>query len=117
MSPEHTDREYESELHRLRERLLFMAGKVEAMIAKSIKALLDRDSDLARETIAADGEIDGLERNTDDMCLRILARRQPVASDLRFITIALKLVTDLERIADLAVNIAERVIELNEEPP
>jgi phosphate transport system protein len=117
MSPEHTDREYEGELHKLRERILFMAGRVEAMISKSVKALVDRDSDLARETINADGEIDWLERSNDDLCVRILARRQPVASDLRFITMALKLVTDLERIADLAVNIAERVLELNEEPP
>jgi phosphate transport system protein len=117
MSPEHTDREYEGELHKLRERILFMAGRVESMIAKSIKALLDRDSETARDILNADQEIDWLERNNDDLCLRILARRQPVASDLRFITMALKLVTDLERIADLAVNIAERVIELNEEPP
>jgi phosphate transport system protein len=67
--------------------------------------------------IAHDHAVNRLEVETDELCLRILARRQPVASDLRFITIALKLVTDLERIGDLGVNICERVIELNQEPP
>lgn len=112
----HTDRDYEADLQRLRERLLMMAAKVEEMIASSMRALLDRDSDLARATIEADHEINQLELEVDDACLRILARRQPMASDLRFITTALKLVTDLERMGDLCVNIGERVIELNEEP-
>ena len=67
--------------------------------------------------IGSDRRINQLEIDIDDLCLSILARRQPVASDLRFITIALKLVTDLERIGDLGVNICERVVELNEEPP
>jgi phosphate transport system protein len=63
-----------------------------------------------------DAAVNRLELDIDDLCLRILARRQPVASDLRFINIALKLVTDLERIGDLAVNMCERAIELNQEP-
>lgn len=113
----HTDREYEGELRRLRERLLLMGAKVEEMIESSIRALVSRDSPLAQEMIARDKQINRLEIEIDDACLRILARRQPVASDLRFITIALKLVTDLERIGDLGVNICERVLELNEEPP
>src|SRR5690348_14206623 len=112
---QHTDREYEGELQRLRERLLLMGAKVEEMIANSIKALVTRDSLLAQEMIQRDRQINRLELEIDDACLRILARRQPVASDLRFITIALKLVTDLERIGDLGVNICERVLELNEE--
>lgn len=117
MGREHTDKEYEAELTRLRERILLMGAEVERMIANSIRALVERDSELARSTIEYDHQINRIEVETDDLCLRILARRQPVASDLRFITIALKLVTDLERIGDLGVNICERAIELNEEPP
>ena len=114
---EHTNREYEGELRRLREQLLLMGAKVEDIIAGSIRALIDRDSALAEQMIAVDRKINQLEIDIDEHCMQVLARRQPVASDLRFLTTALKLVTDLERIADLAVNIAERVIELNEEPP
>ncbi|NUP06526.1 MAG: phosphate signaling complex protein PhoU [Polyangiaceae bacterium] len=113
----HTDKEYEAELTKLREGLLLMGGRVEEMIANSIRALVERDSDLARRTMDADHQVNRAEVDTDELCLRILARRQPVASDLRFITIALKLVTDLERIGDVCVNICERAIELNEEPP
>jgi phosphate transport system protein len=113
----HTDREYEAELRKLREQLLMMGAKVEEMIASSMRALLHRDSLLAREMIEFDHQINRLELEVDEQCLRILARRQPVASDLRFITIALKIVTDLERMGDLGVNICERVVELNEEPP
>ena len=114
---EHTNREYEGELRKLREQLLRMGAKVEEIISGSIKALLERDSDLATRMIAFDRRINQMEVDIDELCLSILARRQPVASDLRFITMALKLVTDLERIGDLGVNISERVIELNEEPP
>jgi phosphate transport system protein len=117
MKREHTDREYEGELHRLREQLLLMGAKVEEMISTSVKALVERDSGLAHRMIEFDHQINRLEVDTDDLCLRILAKRQPVASDLRFITIAMKMVTDLERIGDLAVNVCERVIELNAEPP
>ncbi|MBI5543968.1 MAG: phosphate signaling complex protein PhoU [Deltaproteobacteria bacterium] len=117
MGRAHTDREYEAELHRLREQLLLMGAKVEEMIAGSMRALVERDSELARRLIAFDDQIDTLEVETDELCLHVLARRQPVASDLRFLTTALKLVTDLERIGDLAVNTCERVLELNEEEP
>ena len=112
----HTDREYEAELHRLHEQILLMGAKVEEMIASSMRALIERDSDLARRMIEFDHQINRMEVDSDELCLRVLAKRQPVASDLRFITIALKLVTDLERIGDLGVNICERVIELNLEP-
>jgi phosphate transport system protein len=117
MKREHTDREYEAELRKLREQILLMGARVEEMIAHSARALVDRDSDLAHRTIDSDHQINRIEVDTDDLCLRILAKRQPVASDLRFITIAMKMVTDLERIGDLGVNICERVIELNAEPP
>jgi phosphate transport system protein len=113
----HTDREYESELKKLRERLLRMAGRVEEMIANSVKALVEQDVELARQTIEADRFVDRAEVETDELCLVILAKRQPVASDLRFITLSLKMVTDLERIGDLAVNICERAIDLGLEPP
>ena len=113
---EHTNREYEGELRKLREQLLRMGAKVEEIISGSIKALLERDTELATRMIAFDRRINQMEVDIDELCLLVLARRQPVASDLRFITMALKLVTDLERIGDLGVNISERVIELNEEP-
>ena len=117
MARTHTSREYEAELQKLRDRLLLMGAKVEEIIQGSMQALLERDSDLAKKMIQADRRINQLELGIDQMCLQILARRQPVASDLRFITIAMKLVTDLERIGDQAVNLSERVLELNEEPP
>jgi len=113
---EHTDREYEHELHQLREQLLVMGSHVETIIGDSIKALIDRDTPLAERTIAGDRIVDQMEVDLDGLSLQILARRQPVASDLRFITLVLKVVTDLERIADLGVNVCERVLELNAEP-
>jgi phosphate transport system protein len=114
---EHTDREFEQELRHLREQLLLMGSHVEAIIGASLRALLERDSVLAQRTIEADRIVDRLEIEIDSLCLQILARRQPVASDLRFVTMVLKAVTDLERMGDLGVNISERVLELNDEPP
>lgn len=113
----HTDREYEGELRRIREMLLMMGAKVEEMLTQAMRALIERDSELAERTLYIDRQINRLEIEVDDLCLRVLARRQPVASDLRFLTMALKVVTDLERMGDLGVNICERVMELNEEPP
>jgi len=114
---EHTDREYEHELRQLREQLLVMGSQVERIIGDSIRALQDRDEGLAKQVISTDRAVDRMEVELDGLCLQILAKRQPVASDLRFITLVLKVVTDLERIADLGVNICERVIELGSEPP
>jgi phosphate transport system protein len=113
----HTIRAYEQELRNLREKLLLMGSLVEEMIAKGVAALSGRDTALAQATVRLDRRINRLECEVDELAMRILATRQPVASDLRFITTALKIVTDLERIGDLCVNICERVIELNEEPP
>jgi phosphate transport system protein len=113
----HTDRDYEAELQKLRDTLIYMGGKVEEMISTSMQALVGRREDLARGVVELDHQVNRLELEADDLCMRILARRQPVASDLRFITGALKLVVDLERIGDLAVNICERVLELQGEPP
>lgn len=113
----HTDRLYEGELQKIREMLLMMGAKVEEMLKQSMRAMNERDSELAERTLYIDRAINRLEMELDDHCLRVLARRQPVASDLRFITMALKVVTDLERMGDLGVNICERVMELNNEKP
>jgi phosphate transport system protein len=112
----HTDREYENELGQVRERVLLMGARVEEMMTASRKALLERDADAARATIKSDHQIDQLEVDIDELCLQVLARRQPVASDLRFITATLKLVTDMERIGDLCVNMCERIVELCDDP-
>ena len=108
----HTDRNYEAELRRLRERILLMGTRIEAMIARSIDAFLERDADAAAEIIRSDAHVNALEVEIDELCLHILALRQPAASDLRTITTALKLVTDMERIGDLAVKVAERTRDL-----
>ncbi len=116
MARVHTDREYEAELRELKDKLLKMAGLVEDMIASATRALVEGDVELARRTIQADAQVNALEVETDETCLIILATRQPLASDLRMITLAMKMVTDLERIGDLAVNISERVVALGAAP-
>jgi phosphate transport system protein len=114
---EHTSRHYEMELVELKEKILLLGGMVEEMIGSAMRSLLNREPELAREVIASDPRVDASELEIDHLCLNLLALRQPAASDLRFIATALKIVTDLERIGDLAVNIAERSVELSEEPP
>jgi phosphate transport system protein len=116
MAKSHTDREYEAELRQVRDNLLRMAGSVEQMIADAGRALTEGNVELARQTIQADGHVNSLEVETDELCLLILAKRQPLASDLRMITLAMKMVTDLERIGDLAVNISERAVALGKAP-
>jgi phosphate transport system protein len=113
----HTSKEFEQELRNLRERLATMGGKCEQQITLAMQALSDRDDELARKVIEGDHAIDRDESEIDELALQILATRQPVASDLRFITMALKFVTDLERIGDNAANIAKRALELNHLPP
>jgi len=113
----HTDQQYDAELEGLRSKLLTLGGKVEAEIAVSMRALAERDSNLAEQVVESDRQVNLLELEVDESCRRLLALRQPAASDLRFITTALKIVVDLERMGDLAVNIAERAIELNQSPP
>jgi phosphate transport system protein len=113
----HTDKAYEAELKALRDRLLAMGGLVEQAISASVRAVTERDSPLAEQVKLRDREINRMEVEIDGMCRRILALRQPAASDLRFITTALKIVTDLERMGDLAVNVAERALDLNTAPP
>ena len=113
----HTDREYRQELTELKERLLVMGGRVEQMIRQSTRAIVELDVGLARDTIIEDRFVNACEIDADRFCLRILARRHPVASDLRFVTLSLKMVTDLERIGDLAVNVCERAQDLVGMPP
>lgn len=116
MTFKHTAQEYDGELRKIREQLLLMGAKVEEMIAGGLQALLKRDSELAHRMMELDSEVNKLEIDIDELCLRVLAKRQPVASDLRAITTVMKMVTDIERIGDLGVNICERVIELNMVP-
>ncbi len=113
----HTSKEFEAELRNLRERLASMGGKCEQQITLAMQALSDRDDELARKVIDGDHAIDRDESEIDELALQILATRQPVASDLRFITMSLKFVTDLERIGDNAAGIAKRALELNHLPP
>lgn len=107
---------FQQELNQLKSELLRMAGLVERAISNAVEALVKRDTPLAEKTIQEDSQINDLEIDIDERCLKLLALHQPMAADLRFITSAMRINTELERIGDLAVNIAERVISLNQEP-
>ena len=111
-----TETHFQKELQALKENLLKMAALVEEAICNSVQSLVKRDSDLARKTFDVEDRINKLENGIDEMCLKLLALRQPMAVDLRFITSAMKITTDLERMGDQAVNIAERALSLNEDP-
>jgi phosphate transport system protein len=113
----HIDKEYDQELKNLGTRLVTMAGRASEQIALAMRALAERSDDLAREVVKADGVIDRDEIEIDEIAMTLLATRQPVATDLRFITMALKFVVDVERIGDLAAGIAKRALELNRLPP
>ena len=114
---QHTSQEFEAELESVRQRIFEMGRHVDQVLELAGKALLAADSELGEQIIAGDEETDSMELGIDHLCLEILARRQPVAGDLRLLTSALKLVVDLERIGDLGVSIAGRVVELGHEPP
>lgn len=113
----HTSSEFENELNELRRLILELGAETELMTAKSIESLTKRDSDIARKVIKQDLEVNQLEVEVNEICMQMMALRQPTAVDLRFITTGLKIASDLERIGDLAVNVSERALELNEEPP
>jgi phosphate transport system protein len=117
MTTSHTSKDFETELRTLRERLCTMGGRAEQQITLAMQALAESDDELARKVIAGDVAVDRDENEIDELALQILATRQPVASDLRFIAMSLKLVTDLERIGDLAAGIAKRALELSRLPP
>ena len=111
------ERHFELELEALQEQVLLMGGRVESIIQKSISALERRDPALARQVIVDDVVIDRMENEIDERCLRLLALQQPLAGDLRFITGALKISNDLERVGDHAVNIAGGADRLAGLPP
>ncbi|MCX7857994.1 MAG: phosphate signaling complex protein PhoU [Deltaproteobacteria bacterium] len=112
----HIYKAFDQELKELKESLLYEGSLVEKAIDEAVRALLERDSELARQVISNDDVLNAKEVELDEFCLKLLALRQPAAKDLRFITTAIKINYDLERIGDLAVNICERVLELNQEP-
>lgn len=112
----HTDQRYEAELQELRRTVLAMGGFVEKQISSALQALVQRDDDLARRTIDGDHTANRMDVEIDDLCIRLLALHQPTARDLRLITTGIKITTDLERIGDMAVNMCERALELNQEP-
>lgn len=112
----HTSTQYERELQEIKENIIYMGALVEQSIQKSIKALVKRDSEMARQVAIDDDQIDSLDVAIEDKCIRLLALRQPAAIDLRFITTAIKINAHLERIGDMAANIAEKAIILNQEP-
>ena len=109
-------RHFHEELEALKQTLLAMGGLVEDQIRRAMQALLERDDSLAQEVIERDRRVNAYDVEIDEQCVSLLALHQPAAGDLRFITTAMKIVTDLERIGDQAVNIAQRVLELNREP-
>ena len=110
------ERLFDEELTKLKQRLLRMGGLVEEAIERAIQALKDQREDIAGEVFKHEAEINLLDVEIDEMCLRLLALRQPMASDLRFITSAMRIGVDLERMGDLAVNIAEQAVELAKLP-
>ena len=111
-----TQRHFDDELADLKTTLLRMAGLAEDQIDKALTALVTRDSGLARHVIERDHQVNTLDVEIDEECIRLLALHQPAARDLRLVTTAMKISTELERISDLAENVSERTIELNEEP-
>lgn len=115
--PLHTDRQYEEELQQLRAKILEMGGLVERQIDDAMEALRKRDSAIAQAVIERDHMVNYLDVTVDEACTRLIALHQPAARDLRLIMTSTKITTDLERIGDIAQNICERAIELNQEPP
>ncbi len=111
------ERHFEREFEKLKDQLLLMGGRAETIIRKSVEALARRDATLANDVLADDKQLDRLEIEIEERCVRLLALQQPLASDLRFITSALKISNDLERIGDHAVNIAGGALRLNAWPP
>jgi phosphate transport system protein len=108
---------FDEELTTLKEKILLMGSKVEEAIRLALKSIVDRDSRLAKKVIQADRDINDIEIEIDETCHRLLALHQPMAGDMRFITSAMKINSDLERQGDLAVNMAERALTLNEVAP
>lgn len=111
------ERHFDEDLEHLKEKFLKMSSLVEESIGASIKGLTERNAELAYKVIKSDDAVNMLEIEIDDMCLKLLALHQPTAGDLRFITSTMKIINDLERIGDLAVNIGQRTLDLLKVPP
>lgn len=109
-------RHFDQELSDLKTQILRMGNLVDQQIEGAIKALVDRDVDMASRIIERDALVNSMDVEIDEDCIRLLALQAPTAGDLRFVTTAMKISTELERMSDLSENICERVIELNEEP-
>ncbi len=109
-------RRFDEELDDLKQKILRMGALVESQIRQALNALVDRDDDLAKKVIDNDCQVNTMDVEVDEACLELLALQQPAARDLRFITTAMKISSELERMSDLAENISERAIELHEEP-
>ena len=110
------ERHFEEDFNRIKSKILMMGSLVEDQIRNALTALVERDEALARQVIENDHKVNTFDVEIDEMALDALVRYQPVAKDLRFVTTAMKISTELERMSDLAENICERAIELNEEP-
>ncbi len=117
MTSEHIVRSFDEELKRLTNMIARMGGLAEAQIANGIQAVVRRDTELAASVVDADRRIDDLEREVDNQAVRMLALRQPMASDLRSIVGAIRIASDVERIADYAANVAKRAIALSQMAP
>ena len=117
MAAEHIIKSYDEELARLNKMVVEMGGLAESQLADAIEAVVKRDSALAARVVEGDAPVDQLERDLDNLAIRLLALRQPMARDLREIFVALKIASDLERICDYAANVAKRSIALSQAPP
>ena len=116
-SAEHIVKSFDDQLEELRRTIVRMGGMVEAELSGAVEALVRRDSDMAQRIIESDKEVDALEQQVDELAIRLLALRQPMANDLREVLCALKISTDLERIGDYACNIAKRAMALSQMRP
>jgi phosphate transport system protein len=117
MESQHVVKSYDEELHRLSNTITEMGGLAESQLATAIDAVVKRDSELAASVVEGDAKVDQLQRDSDNLAIRLLALRQPMARDLREILAALKIASDLERVADYAANVAKRAMALNQTPP
>jgi len=109
-------RHFDRDIDELKDLILRMGAMVENAMSRSIRALLERDTELAADVIAHDDEIDRMEVTIDEKTIELIAKMQPAATDLRFVAAVMKITPELERIADLAQDVCERVMELNREP-
>jgi phosphate transport system protein len=116
-TPVELARHFDQELEKLKQDLLRMAALAETAVGKSLLSVINRDSDLARDVITDDITLNRMELAIEEQAFKLLALRQPVATDLRLTTAAMRIATELERIGDQAVNISERALELNSRPP